>query len=198
MKIVKRFLVILFYMCFICITTSAATGNNIPVIDYTKSNAPSLFWQEVENLIKQNESEIAYSQIAMLLKSKYSLEHIQKAVQNAERHFNHLHQNNTNFKKSIFNVPKTNAVQKKGWESVCLKYVVSPVWGVFSAGKKVYNDLDNADKKNYDEAVAQKFPFVDKDKANATLLQYDIIKKILNVHHLKPHFDFITKNNKTQ
>ena len=169
-------------MCFICITTSAATGNNIPVIDYTKSNAPSLFWQEVENLIKQNESEIAYSQIAMLLKSKYSLEHIQKAVQNAERHFNHLHQNNTNFKKSIFNVPKTNAVQKKGWESVCLKYVVSPVWGVFSAGKKVYNDLDNADKKNYDEAVAQKFPFVDKDKANATLLQYDIIKKNLKIY----------------
>ena len=116
MKIVKHFLVILSCMCFICITASAATVDKAPAIDYTELQESSLFWQEVENLNKQGEFKIAYQQIAKLLEAKYSLEHIQKAVQNAERHFNHLHQNNTNFKKSIFNVPKTNAVQKKVWE----------------------------------------------------------------------------------
>ena len=175
MKIVKRFLAILFCMCFICITASDATGDKTRVIDYTESQESSLFWQEVENLIKQNESEIAYSQIAILLKSKYSLEHIQSAVQNTERHFNLLHKNNTNFKKSNFNAPEETLLNK------ATKFTNSLSFGIWGVGLDLYS-MHRTDKKNYAEAVKQKFPFVDKDKANATLLQYDIIKKNLKIY----------------
>ena len=175
MKIVKRFLVILFCMFFICITASAATVDKAPAIDYTESQESSLFWQEVENLIKQNESEIAYSQIAVLLKSKYSLEHIQSAVQNIERHFNLLHKNNTNFKKSNFNAPEETLLNKT------TKFTGSLLFGIWGVGLDLYS-MHRTDKKNYAEAVKQKFPFVDKDKANAILQQYDIIKKNLRMY----------------
>ena len=175
------FLSILLISTFAVNASQDNEKNAIPVADYTGMHDSKTFWEEIERLNQQKEYDIASKQIEMLLQSRYSLKNLELAVKNSERHFEQLHKNNTIFKKSVFNRPEEKMSSKISKVGGLVSLLSGNILSIIPAGASLYH-MHRTDKKNYDEAMVQKFSFEDKDKANATLQQYDILKKNLQIY----------------